>query len=86
MSCRAMQDGLIIGKSCDKTWSTGGGNGSPLQYFCLENPMDSMKSQKHMTQKDEPPPDHKVSSKLLRKRGGQLLINSFRKNKVTGPK
>ena len=34
MSCRATQDGWIIGKSCDKNWSTGGGNGSPLQYFC----------------------------------------------------
>jgi len=86
MSCRATQDGWIIGKSCDKNWSTGGGNGSPLQYFCLENPMDSMKSQKDMIQKDEPPQGHKVSSMLLGKKGGQLLINSFRKNKTTGPK
>ena len=30
----------------DKTWSTGEGNGKPLQYSCLENPMNSMKGQK----------------------------------------
>ena len=27
----------------DRTWSTGEGNGKPLQYSCLENPMNSMK-------------------------------------------
>ena len=36
-------------------WSTGEGNGKPLQYSCLENPMNSMKRQKHMTLKDELP-------------------------------
>ena len=35
---------------------TGEGNGKPLQYYCLENPMNSMKRQKDMTLKDEPPP------------------------------
>ena len=35
-------------------WSTGEGNGKPLQYSCLENPMNSMKSQKVMTLKDKP--------------------------------
>ena len=39
----------------DKTWSTGEGNGKPLQYSCLENPMNSMKRQKDRTQKDELP-------------------------------
>ena len=39
----------------DKTWSTGEGNGKPLQYSCLENPMNSMKRQKDMTLKDELP-------------------------------
>ena len=33
----------------DKTWSTGEGNGKPLQYSCLENPMNTMKRQKDMT-------------------------------------
>ena len=37
----------------DKTWSTGEGNGKPLQYSCLENPMNSMKRQKDKTLKDE---------------------------------
>ena len=27
-------------------WSTGEGNGKPLQYSCLENPMNNMKRQK----------------------------------------
>ena len=35
----------VIVKSSDKTWSTGGGNGNPLQDSCLENPMNSMKRQ-----------------------------------------
>ena len=42
-------------KSSDKMWSTGEGNGEPLQYSCLENPMNSMKRQKDMTLKDELP-------------------------------
>ena len=40
-------------ESSDKTWSTGEGNGMPLQYSCLENPMNSMKTQKDRTLKDE---------------------------------
>jgi len=39
--------------SSDKTWSTGEGNGKPLQYSCLENPMNSMKRQKDRILKDE---------------------------------
>jgi len=42
-------------ESSDKTWSTGEGNGRPLQYSCLENPMNSMKRQKYRTLKDEHP-------------------------------
>jgi len=33
-------------ESCNKTWSTGEENGKPLQYSCLENPMNSMKRQR----------------------------------------
>ena len=29
----------------DRMWSTGEGNGKPLQYSCLENRMNSMKRQ-----------------------------------------
>ena len=36
-------------------WSTGGGNGKPLQYSCLESSMNSMKRQKDRTLKDELP-------------------------------
>ena len=36
-------------------WSTGEGNGKPLQYSCLENPMNSMKREKDKTLKDELP-------------------------------
>ena len=39
----------------DRMWSTGEGTGKPLQYSCLENPMNSMKRQKDRTQKDELP-------------------------------
>ena len=39
----------------DTMWSTGEGNGKPLQYSCLENPMNSMKRQKDRTLKDELP-------------------------------
>ena len=42
-------------ESSGKTWSTGEGNGKPLQYSCLENPMNSMKRQKDRTLKDELP-------------------------------
>ena len=42
-------------ESSDKMWSTGEGNGKPLQYSCLENPMNSMKRQKDTTLKDELP-------------------------------
>ena len=40
-------------ESSDKMWSTGEGNGKPLQYSCLENPMNSMKRQKNRTVNDE---------------------------------
>ena len=52
MPRRATQDGRVMAESSDKT---GEGNGKPLQYSCLENPMNSMKRQKDMTLKDELP-------------------------------
>ena len=42
-------------ETSDKKWSTGEGNGKPLQYSGLENPMNSMKRQKDRTLKDELP-------------------------------
>ena len=41
----ATQDGRLMVERTDRTWSTGEGNGKPLQYSCLENPMNSMKRQ-----------------------------------------
>ena len=42
-------------ESSDKMWSAGEGNGKPLQYSCLENPMNNMKRQKDEKLKDELP-------------------------------
>ena len=42
MPCGATQDGRVTAERSDKMWSTGEGNGKPLQYSCLENPMNSM--------------------------------------------
>ena len=51
----ATQDGWVMVERTDRIWSTGEGNGNPLQYSCLENPMNSMKRQNDMTLKDELP-------------------------------
>ena len=51
----ATQDGWVMMESSDKTGSTGEEDGKPLQYSCLENPMNTMKRQKDMTLKDELP-------------------------------
>ena len=55
MPCRAIQDRQVMVERSDKTWSTGEENGKPLQYSCLENPMNSMKRQKDGTLNDELP-------------------------------
>ena len=49
----ATQDGWVMVEKSDRMWSTGEGNGKPLQYSCLENPMNSMKRQKDLALKDE---------------------------------
>ena len=43
MLCGATQDRQVMVERSDRMWSTGEGNGKPLQYSCLENPMNSMK-------------------------------------------
>ena len=53
--CRATQDGRVMVESSDKMWSTGEGNGKPLQYSCPKNPMNSRKRQNAMILDDEPP-------------------------------
>ena len=74
MPCRATQDGLVIVESSDKTWFTGEGNGKPLQYSYLENPMNSMKKKKDMASEDGPPP----RSKSIQYATGEELRNSSR--------
>jgi len=54
MPCRVTQDRQVIVESFENMWTTGEGNSKPLQYYCLENPMNNMKRQKDMKLKDEP--------------------------------
>ena len=55
MLCGATQDGWVMVERSDRMWSTVEGHGKPLQYSCLENPMNHMKRQKDRTLKDELP-------------------------------
>ena len=55
MPCGATQDGQVMVERSDRMWSTGEGNGKPLQYSCLENPMNSMKRQNDRILKEELP-------------------------------
>ena len=52
---RATQDGQVMVQRSDRMWSTGEGNGKPLQYSCLENPMNSVKRQNDRILKEELP-------------------------------
>ena len=54
-ACGATQDRQVMVERSDRTWSTGEGNGKPLQYSCLENPMNSMKRQNDRIPKEELP-------------------------------
>ena len=54
-ACCATQDGWVMVERSDRTWSAGEGNGKPLQYSCLENPMNSRKSQNDRIPKEELP-------------------------------
>ena len=65
----------------DKMWSTGEGNGKPLQYSCLENPINSMKRQKDRTLKDELP-----RSEGAQNATGNQWRNNSRKNEEAEPK
>ena len=55
MPCGATQDRWVMVERCDRMWPTGEGNGKPLQYSCLENPMNSMKRQNDRILKGELP-------------------------------
>ena len=80
MPCRATQDRWVMVEKSDRMWSTGEGNGKPLQYSCLENPMNSVKRQKDRVLKDELP--RSVGTQYAT---GDKWINNFRKNEETEP-
>ena len=68
-------------ESSDKIWSTGEGKGKPLQYFCLENSMNSVKRHKDRTLKDELP--RSVGAQYAT---GDQWRNNSRKSEETQPK
>ena len=77
----ATQGGRVMVERSDRMWSTGEGNGKPLQYSCLENPMNSMKRQN----------DRILKEKLPRSVGAQYATgdqwrNNSRKNEGMEPK
>ena len=81
MPYRATQDGRVMVESSDKMWSTGEGNGKPLQYSCLGNSMNSMKRQNDRIPKEEIP--RSLGDQYAT--GDQWRSNS-RKNEAMEPK
>ena len=65
----------------DRMWSTGEGNGKPLQYSCLENPMNHMRRQNDRTLKEELP-----RSVGAQRATGDQGRNNSRKNEAMEPK
>ena len=51
----ATEDGEVMVERSDRMWSTGEVNGKPLQYYCLEKPMNSMKMQNDRILKEKLP-------------------------------
>ena len=68
-------------QSSDKMWSTGEGNGKPLQYSCLESPMNSMKRQNDRIPKEELP--RSLGDQYAT---GDQCRNNSRKNEGMKPK
>ena len=80
-ACRATQDGWVKVERSDGMWSTGERNGKPLQYSCLENPMNSMKRQNDRILKEELP--RWVGAQYAT---GDQWRNNSRKNEGMEPK
>ena len=78
---RATQDGWVMVERSDRMRSTGEGNSKPLQYSCLENPMNSMKRQNDRILKEELP-----RSLGAQYATGDKWRNNSRKNEGTEPK
>ena len=70
MPCGATQVGRVMVERFDRMWSTGDGNGKPLQYSCLENPMNSMKRQNDRILKEELP--RSVGANMLLEISGEI--------------
>ena len=81
MPCRATQDGRVMVERSDRMWSTGEGNGKPLHYSCLENPMKSVESQNDRILKEELP-----RSEGAQYATGDQWRNNSRKNEGMEPK
>ena len=77
----ATQDRRVMEERSDRMWSTGEWNGKPLQYSCLENPMNSMKRQNDRIPKEELP-----RSLGAHYATGDQWRNNSRKNKGMEPK
>ena len=77
----ATQDERVMVERSDRMWSTGEGNGKPLQYSFLENPMNSMKRQNGRILKEELP--RSVGAQYAT---GGLWGNNSRKNEGLEPK
>ena len=77
----ATQDGPVMVERSDRMRSTGEGNGKPLQYSCLENPMNSMKRQNDRITKEELP-----RSLGAQYATGDQWRNNSRKNEGIGAK
>ena len=75
------QDGQVLVERSDRMWSTGEGNGKPLQYSCFDNPMNSMERENDRILKEE----------LPRSLGAQYVTReqrrkNFRENEETEPR
>ena len=81
MLCGDPQNWQVMVERSDRMWSTGEGNGKPLQHSCLENPMNSRKRQKDMTLKDEP-----LRSVGTKHATGEERRNRTRRNEKVEPK
>ena len=77
----ATQDGRVMVERSDRMCSTGEGNGEPLQYFYVENPMNSMKRQNDRILKGEFP-----GSVDAQYTTGDQWRNNSRKNEGMEPK
>ena len=75
------QNGWVMVEKSDRMWSTGEGNGKPLQYSCLENPMNSIKRQNDRILKEELP--RSVGAQYAT---GDQWRNTSRKNEGMEPK